>query len=141
MTDPGGGNAMTEIALALAMAFFSIMVLAMISMGTGIQPMRPAVGAVLVPTAEDGNSPAIITPGPKDLILIHYLGQFYDSELKPVEPVVPKAGGRTILVLSPEISVKEALDVRAQIDTKNLIVSTLDERWLKTLRSILNVEK
>jgi hypothetical protein len=55
--------------------------------------------------------------------------------------VAPKAGGRIILALPPEISVKEALDVRAQIDTKNLIVSTLDERWLKTLRSILNVEK
>ena len=140
MTDHSGGNAMTEIALALSMAFFSIMVLTMISMGTGVQSKRPAVGAVLAPAAA-ANSPAVITPGPKDLILIYYLGQFFDLELKPVEPVAQKAGGRIILALSPEISVKEALDVRALVKTKNLIVSTLDERWLKTLRSMPNVEE
>ncbi|MDP6180724.1 MAG: hypothetical protein QGG48_12610 [Desulfatiglandales bacterium] len=140
MTDPGSGNAMTEIALALAMAFFSIMVLTMISMGTGVQPKRPTVGAVLAPAAA-AHSPAIITPGPEDLILIHYQGRFFDRELKPIEPAVPKGGGRIILALSPEISVKEALDIRAQVKTQNLIVSTLGERWLKTLRSMPNVDK
>jgi len=140
MNDPGSGNAMTEIALALAMAFFSIMVLTMISMGTGIQPKRPTIGAVLAPAAAE-DSPAVITPGPEDLILIHYQGQFYDRELKPTEPTPPKVGGRVILALSPEISVKEALDVRSQIETQNLIVSTLGERWLKTLRSMPNVDR
>jgi hypothetical protein len=141
MNDPGAGNAMTEIALALAMAFFSIMVLSMISMGTGVQPMRTAVSAILAPSATAADAPAVITPGPKDLILIHYQGQFFDRELKAVDPTVPKTGGRVILALSPEILMKEALGVRAQVNTKNLIVSTLDERWLKTLRSMTNVEK
>jgi hypothetical protein len=36
---------------------------------------------------------------------------------------------------------REALDIRAQVKTQNLIVSTLGERWLKTLRSMPNVEK
>ena len=76
MTDPGGGNAMTEVALALAMAFFSIMVLTMISMGTGVQPKRPTVGVVLAPSAT-AHSSAVITPGPEDLILIHYQGRFF----------------------------------------------------------------
>ena len=140
MNDPGSGNAMTEIALALAMAFFSIMVLTMISMGTGVQPKRPTVGAVLAPTST-AHSPAVITPGPEDLILIHYQGRFFDRELKPIEPAAPKGGGRVILALSPEISMREALDIRAQVKTQNLIVSTLGERWLKTLRSMPNVDK
>ena len=93
MTEPGAGNAMTEIALALAMAFFSIMVLTMISMGTGLQPKRPAVGAVLAPAAEAENSSAVITPAPEDAILIYYKGRFFDRELKPVEPTAPKAAG------------------------------------------------
>jgi hypothetical protein len=131
---------MTEVALALAMAFFSIMVLTMISMGTGVQPKRPTVGIVLVPPAV-ANSPAVITPGPEDLILIHYQDRFFDRELKPIEPAAPKGGGRVILALSPEISMKEALDVRAQLNIPNLIVSTLGERWLKTLRSMPNVDK
>ena len=36
MTDATQGNAMTEIALAMAMGFFSVMVLTMMSMGAGI---------------------------------------------------------------------------------------------------------
>ena len=35
MYDGSQGNAMTEIALALAMGFFSILVLTMVSMGAG----------------------------------------------------------------------------------------------------------
>jgi len=141
MTEPGAGNAMTEIALALAMAFFSIMVLTMISMGTGLQPKRPAVGAVLAPAATTENSSSVITPGPEDAIFIYYKGRFFDRELKPAEPKAPQAGGRVILALSPEISVKEALDARARVETPNLIVSVLDERWLKTLRSISHVDR
>ena len=141
MTEPGAGNAMTEIALALAMAFFSIMVLTMISMGTGLQPKRPTVGAVLAPAAATENSSSVITPGPEDKILIYYKGRFFDRELKPAEPKAPQAGGRIILALSPEISVKEALDVRARVETPNLIISALDERWLKTLRSISHVDR
>ena len=37
MTDDQHSNAMTEVALALAMAFFSIMVLAVVSMGVGTE--------------------------------------------------------------------------------------------------------
>ena len=35
MTVSSSGNAMTEVALALAMAFFSIMILTMVSMSSG----------------------------------------------------------------------------------------------------------
>ena len=140
MTDPGGGNAMTEGALALALAFFSIMVLTMISMGTGVQPKRPTVGVVLAPSAT-AHSSAVITPGPEDLILIHYQGRFFDRELKPIEPAAPKGGGRVILALSPEISMREALAIRAQVDTPNLIVSTLDELWIEKLRSMSHVDR
>jgi len=140
MNETGGGNAMTEIALALAMAFFSIMVLTMISMQTSIQPKQPLLGVVLT-TAAGENSHAVITPDSEDRILIYYQGQFFDRELKPTEPTPPKVGGRVILALSPETSVKEALNVRTQVKTPNLIVSTLGERWLKSLRIITNVDK
>ena len=140
MNETGGGNAMTEIALALAMAFFSIMVLTMISMQTSLQPKQPTLGVVLT-TAAGENSHAVITPDNEDRILIYYQGRFFDRELKPTEPKASKSGGRVILALSPETSVKEALNVRSQVKTSNLIVSTLGERWLKSLRIITNVDK
>ncbi|MEK9673064.1 MAG: hypothetical protein VW268_11270 [Rhodospirillaceae bacterium] len=42
------GNAMTEIALVLAMAFFSLMVLTLVSMGAG-SPQKSPVRADLPP--------------------------------------------------------------------------------------------
>ena len=51
METTSSGNAMTEIALALAMAFFSIMVLTMISMGTTGENVPNSIGIILSPAA------------------------------------------------------------------------------------------
>ena len=40
MNDGTQGNALTEIALAMAMGFFSVMVLTMMSMGVGLGEKR-----------------------------------------------------------------------------------------------------
>ena len=141
MNDSTAGNAMTEIALALAMAFFSIMVLTMISMGTSMQAKRPSVGVILAPAANDANAATVITPSPKDEILIYFEGRFFDQNLKPTTPTVLEGGERVILAISPEISIKEALRVRIQVKVENLIVSALDERWLKELRRIPHVDQ
>jgi len=141
MTDPNVENAMTEIALALAMAFFSIMVLTMISMGTSVQIERPSVGAILAPAANDVRATNVITPGPKDEILIYFEGRFFDRNLKPTSPTILRGGKQVILAISPDISMGEALRVRNQVTVKNLIVSALDERWLKELRRVPHVDQ
>jgi hypothetical protein len=134
MNDSTAGNAMTEIALALAMAFFSIMVLTMISMGSGMQAKRQTVGINLAPAADDAKTATVITPSPKDKILIYFEGRFFDRNLKITTPTSLKSGERIILAISPDITMKEALSVRTKVNTENLIVSALDERWLKELR-------
>ena len=57
MHDGSQGNAMTEIALALAMGFFSLPVLTMVSMGAGHCGAGPAVATLLkVVPAVAGNA-------------------------------------------------------------------------------------
>jgi hypothetical protein len=56
-------NAMTEIALALATGFFSIMVLTMVSMGAGFRESKPASAVILAPAAADAPSSATVAPG------------------------------------------------------------------------------
>ena len=51
MYDGSQGNAMTEVALALAMGFFSLLVLALVSMGAGRGKETSATAAVLAPPA------------------------------------------------------------------------------------------
>ncbi len=133
------GNAMTEIALALAMAFFSIMVLTMISMGVAEDKTPAAAGVLLAPPAADAKA-AALKPRTGDVIVVYYNGRFYNQNLKPLDPSSIKTSGRVLLALSPALPMSEAVSVRAQINISNLIVSTLDSRWLKTLEGMTNVQ-
>ena len=133
MHDSSQGNAMTEIALALAMAFFSIMVLTMVSMGAGTGERISAVAALLAPAAGDGGRAGIIKPQTDDLIVVYHKGQFLNRDLKPVDPATITSGARVVLALDPALPMGEAMAARTRINVKNLIVSTLDDHWLETL--------
>lgn len=135
MEDNGYGNAMTEIALALAMAFFSIMVLTMISMGVGDGKTDATAGAMLAPPKSETAPAATVSPQAEDLILVYYQGRYLDTSLNPVDPAGVRAAGRVILALEPTLPTREAVAARARIDVRDLVVTVLDDRWLTTLRS------
>jgi hypothetical protein len=138
MEGTNSSNAMTEIALALAMAFFSIMVLTMISMGVTQNATPVAAGAMLAPAASDAKA-ATIKPQNEDVIIVYHGGQFYSRQLKPLNPAFITTTGRVLLALDPALSMSEAISARAQINVTNIIVSTLDSRWLKTLEELTDV--
>jgi hypothetical protein len=131
--DTGYGNAMTEIALALAMAFFSIMVLTMISMGVGDAENKPAIGAVVAPAETDTAPSAQIRTQAEDKIVVYYAGRYFDKNLGVLDPAAMQGEGRVILALDPKLPMAEALLARGRIDVENLVVSVLDERWLTRL--------
>ena len=72
MYDGSQGNAMTEIALALAMGFFSLMVLALVSMGAGRAQEASAVAAILQPAANRTTDRGMIEVESQDTILIYF---------------------------------------------------------------------
>ena len=81
MTDSHYSNAMTEIALALAMGFFSVMVLAMVSMGAGFQTASDTTAATLtVQAAAPGGTAA----SPDDTLVVHFQGRFLNAAMKPI---------------------------------------------------------
>ena len=135
------GNAMTEIALALAMAFFSIMVLAMVSMGAGssdatidqssstamtdslqISPSKPSDKAQ--PTSETSR------------IIVFYQGQYLSDQLKPVDPTTVTTDGKIVLAVDPTLPLADAMQARAGLSTNNITVTTLDQRWMRALEEI-----
>ena len=88
-------KAMVEVALALAMGFFSIMILAMVSMGAGVGTktaatrFAPGVSVNTSTLFEDQESRAPKTGqlvAAIDLI-IFYKNRFLDANLNPVDPV------------------------------------------------------
>jgi hypothetical protein len=131
---------MAEIALALAMAFFSIMVVTMISMGADFQggassAMVSPDGLTVVPSAPAPDSRPVNAGG--ELVVIHYHGRFYSKDLVPLDPAAMVEGRRVILAIEPSSSMAEALAARQRLPVQDLIVSTLDERWLETLKGRL----
>ncbi|RED53536.1 hypothetical protein [Aestuariispira insulae] len=131
-------SAMTEIALALAMGFFSIMVLTMVSMGAGSGQEKAAAQAVMSvelapakPDASENSGKA--EPAAEDIIVIYHEGSFFDADLKDLDPMDLPPDGRVILAMPPSLPMVEALEIRSRFNRDNLIVSTLDARWMEAL--------
>ena len=128
------GNAMTEIALALAMAFFSVMVLAMVSMGAGSGDagQQAAVETLkVVPSAPASQAqPAVANAK----IVVYYQDRYLDDQLQPVDPNGFSADQPIILAIDPDLSLSGALEARSAITTTNITVTTLDPRWMRTLK-------
>jgi hypothetical protein len=131
MRDTSQNNAMAEIALALAMGFFSIMVLTMVSMGGGAMKESALEAGVTVRPSSSSVSGESAT---KDTVMIHYEGRFLDASLKPVDPVAYQAEGPMILAVSPNLSFAAVMRARKQAGASDITVTTLDERWLATLK-------
>ncbi len=139
MSESHYSNAMTEIALALAMAFFSIMVLTMLSMGAEFQsapsPAAAAERLDLAPSAlpADGAADNVAA---EETVLLHFRGRFLDAKLQPVDPQTLPADGIIVLAIDPALPIAEAVEIRERIPTTNLVVTTLDARWLEALEEV-----
>jgi len=132
-------NAMTEVALALAMGFFSILVLTMVSMGAGSAEDAASTPAtvILVPSNQGASSEQ--APRDEDTIIVYHQHRFFDAGLTPVDPQTIHTEGRVVLVLGRDLPMSEVMAAHAQISAPNLVVSTYDDRWedaLKQKRSL-----
>lgn len=120
-------GAMTEVALALAMAFFSILVLTLVSMGGGETPSYQAIH--LVQTSSD--RPASVLPADDDVIVIFDGERFLDTDLNPIDPasVTADGGRRIVLAIDPSVRLADVMAARSRIAVSNLVIANLDDRW------------
>ena len=128
---------MTEIALALAMGFFSLMVLTLISMGAGDAKATKTQTLNLATLAQSTSSSATDIER-DDLILIFDGKRFLDTAMNRINPKIviaamPDPNTRVVLALDPTLSLEQALKARELVKAKNLVVSSLDKKWLKAL--------
>lgn len=136
-------KAMVEVALALAMGFFSIMVLAMVSMGAGVGAQSATSGlpsGVSVAASSPSNQAPrdVGRPGtpvsPTELIIFHG-GEFLSADLRPVDPAAWRVGKtKLVLAVAPDADFKTVMDARGRIGGSGVTVTGLDSRWLERLR-------
>ena len=125
-------GAMTEIALALAMAFFSIMVLTLISLGTpGVEPTAIKVTAV---EAEQKKGAGTSSIEQDDLIVIFHNGGLLDKTMRPISSErIGDHSGRVILAISPVTPLRDVVGARERTGSKTLVVTELAATWLDAL--------
>ena len=138
----GQNNAMAEIALALAMAFFSVMVLTMVSMGAGFvapsasYPAMPEGVELRPPTPPSITAEAV--PGNTDgrRVVVFDGTTFRDDSLASLDPRTIGVGEPAILAVDPSLPMTRVLAARERIPSQDLIVTTLDRRWTEALEEI-----
>lgn len=143
MTDPfnvhgGHDNAMTEVALALAMGFFSLMVLTLVSMGSGTAESSEAAEFPSIALAEQTKSATGSSqPADDDVFVFHWNGGFYDRDGHALDPagVDAPAGARIVLVVDPKSSLTAVMQARAAVSGGNVIVAEMSEAWLAAIRA------
>ena len=140
-TGGNSGNAMTEIALALAMAFFAIMTLTMVSMGAGNPVKALTAGSEttrLVPSKPFAHKDGA-TPNSKiaaERIVIFARDRFYDGQLKPITPASVAHMDRPILAVPPDLTLSQVLAAKRRLPIPDITVTTLDPRWQSALKEI-----
>jgi hypothetical protein len=130
-------SVMAEIALALAMGFFSVMVLTMVSMGAGETVSTAASPDRITLAASDGGANGGAAKAvAADSVLIFYRGRFFDAALKSVDPSRPDAVNGQVLAVEPGLPLEQTLAARRRVASRDLTVTTLDARWLERLKSV-----
>ena len=142
MTTGGdSGNAMTEIALALAMAFFAIMILTMVSMGAGGQGKMTQVGSEttrLVPSKSTAvkHGTTLTKQIAAERIVIFTHDQFYDGQLQPITPTAVARIDQPVLAVPPDLTLGQVLAAKRRLPVPDITVTTLDHRWSSTLKEM-----
>ncbi len=143
MSGGDGGNAMTEIALALAMAFFAIMILTMVSMG-GQDGAKDAVATktdaaplrLLAPAARDAGgegATAARVLQPRELIIFSG-GRFLNDQLQVLAAAAIAAMKNPVLAVSPDLSLAEVLAAKDRLARPDLTVTALNRHWLEAIK-------
>lgn len=136
--DSAQSNAMTEVALALAMGFFALMILALVSMGPALQE-KTAEESTAFPALQiapaDGTAHGATQPAPGDRFILFWKGQYFDDKAEPVDPatVTAPADGRLILAVDPGQPLTDALTARDGLSHDDVTVTALSPDWVSRL--------
>lgn len=124
-------NPLAEVALALAMAFFSLMVLTLFAVVH--QPEKPEVdAAVIAQSSPEAQSKSKTKPR---MLIIHHETGLLDEMLRPVDVSDLSLGEPITLAVRPDVTIAEMMlfqQVHKELDVQ---ISALTPEWTELLRA------
>lgn len=134
MSQPMTENALTEIALALAMAFFSILTLTLVSMGAGQEQRAMSdetvmAGARIASASSEKKEAGTITVGSESTLILFHSGVWRDRDLAPVDPAGISGQRPVFLAVDGTLPFDAIVAARRAVPAADVTVVPLDDRW------------
>ena len=123
-------SAMTEVALALSMAFFTVLVLALVSMGVPAMNVKPP----------QSNTVTLSAPGDireieaDEVLLIYFASTLYNDRLEKINQLPTES--KMIVAVPGTVSLEELIGLQIQFKNREFSITTLDEQWQERLKDI-----
>lgn len=122
-------NAMTEVALALAMAFFTVLVLALVSMGVPHMSLKlPGTNTIAV--SASGGSRDVDAD---EVLVIYFESNFYNDQLKKLSNL--PASNKLIVAIPGTVSLQGLMELQTQFADRQVAITALDPAWQARLES------
>ena len=122
-------NPLTEVALALAMAFFSIMILSIYSLSNASLNNKKQISITETSYEKNKNKNNRIT-------IYFYQNSFYDEFFKKIENISIIKNNKFLLFIPTDITVEKLFSIKSLIKSKDIKISKMSEN----IKDKLNLE-
>jgi hypothetical protein len=143
-------QAMTEVALGLSMAFFSLLILALFSIGlpeqthknVPVQKNQPSFASdeqLKIVSNSKKQSSSKIDQDNKQQYAFYFNGQFYDKQLKRLNSdnfARFDSQQPLILAVQDSLALIQIMALRKQINHPNLSITMLNQKWQTQLEKM-----
>tara|TARA_Y100001935_G_C17190228_1_gene449681 strand:+ start:324 stop:737 length:414 start_codon:yes stop_codon:yes gene_type:complete len=125
-------NPLTEVALALAMAFFSIMILSIYSLSNASLNNKKQISITETSFEKNKNKYNRMT-------IYFYQNSFYDEFFKKIENISTIKKNKFLLFISTDITVEKLFSIKSLTKSKDVKISKMSENIKDKLK--LEVQK
>lgn len=138
-------QAMTEVALALSMAFFSLLLVALISIGVpestvGVQKKAVTVPEfVLTETSSSVKDTRAVNEALEAQYIFYFDSKFYDQYLKEVEMGKLDITQKLVVAMPTDTDVSQALALQKQFGGFELSLTIMDDKWRVALEQSMKI--
>ena len=122
-----GANPLAEVALALAMAFFSLMILMLFAMVNAPKADAPDVGPATVEMAGESRDPP---PDNEERHLVIFTdGGFFDEDLNRLDPAAIDPAQPVILAVSQQMPISRITGFQRRYPDLTIEIAELTPDW------------
>ena len=137
-------QAMTEVALGLSMAFFAILIIALISMG--VKQDSPDNNLNISVVNSSVTSDKALKPNGKSsqeydqqtTYIFYYQSNFYNQRLSLIDPKTLQNDNEYVLAFAPNTQLNQTIEVQQQFENFSIKVTQMNEEWLSAFENRVN---